>query len=95
MDKAHIEFFFTQTTTEIKPEMKEKMTKFFSAGLHIAFEKADNDNNLPFFESAYDAGWIDCLIWWRGATIYAFEYDNFDCWLSGKDSEKFKALIHS
>jgi len=52
-------------------------------------------NNLPFFESAYDAGWIDCLIWWRGATIYTFEYDNFDCWLSGKDSEKFKALLQA
>ena len=95
MPKAQIEFYFS-VTKKIKPELQAKMTKFFSAGLHTAFEEADNDNNLPFFESAYDAGWIDCLIHWRNVTIHAFEkYDNFDCWLSGKDSEKFKALIYS
>ena len=92
MHKSQIELFFTQTTTEIKPEMKAKITRFFSAGLHIAFEEADNKGNLTFFERAYDSGWIDCLIWWRNATIYAFEWDNFDSWLHERDSEKFNTL---
>ena len=94
MSRAQIEFYF-RVTKEIKPELQAKMTTFFSTGLHLAFEEADRDDDVAFFEHAYEAGWIDCLIHWRNVTIHAFEYDNFDCWLREKDSEKFKALIHA
>lgn len=95
-DKKLTEFLISIATHIYHPaaELEAKLFKFYNKGIHIVFEKADIECNTTFFERAYNAGAIDCLILHRNCSIGCFEWSNFDTWLKEKDSERFSKLMY-
>ena len=89
--KEYVELL-SSTSKWINPQIKG-IHQFYKCGLHLKFEKKDNENSIAFFESSYDKGWTDCIIAHRNSTIGCFEYPNYDAWLKTKDQNKYKQLF--
>lgn len=89
--KEYIELL-SSSSRWINPQIKG-IHQFYSCGLHLKFEKKDNENNIKFFESSYEKGWTDCIIAHRNSCIGCFTFENYDKWLKTKDIEKYNQLF--
>eukprot|EP01047_Picozoa_sp_COSAG01_P067928 COSAG01_NODE_9700_length_2366_cov_11.415527_5_plen_95_part_00 len=76
----------------VSPDIKG-IRQFFRCRLHIKFERQDDKNNVEWFNTAYEKGWIDCMIAHRNACVPVILFDNFDAWLKDKDAQRYERLI--
>ena len=56
------------------------IARMFSSGLHIKFEKADNNNDVAFFEKVKKKGWLPYLHAHYLGTKGCFEWENYESW---------------